>query len=127
MAAVGSMRYSFIDKQGEKQTIDVPADVLKKGKRDGLSNRETCLLYAANNGYMVDVPATTGKKTEKKKSTRTRKEDSNKKSIIAAIEEHMLGQDFVDRVEVINPENQIQIVIDGNIYELKMVKKRNPK
>lgn len=127
MAAVGSMRYSFIDKQGVQQTIDVPADVLRKGKRDGLSNRETCLLYAANKGHMVDIPATAGKETKKKKSTRTRKEDSNKKSIIAAIEKHMLGQDFVDRVEVINPENQIQIIIDGSVYELKMVKKRNPK
>lgn len=120
--AVGDMRYTFTDKQGQEHQVDIPAEVIRKGRRDGLSNRDTILLHLANNGYMVDAPAAT--KKEKKKPTRTRKPDEQKRMIIG-----MVGQTLSElgEVNILNEERQLQIAINGDLFELTLVKKRKPK
>lgn len=120
--AVGDMRYTFIDKQGQEHQVDIPAEVIRKGKRDGLSNRDTIMLYLANHGYMVDAPAAT--KKEKKKATRTRKPDEQKRAIMKAVS---LALEEFGVVDNINPERQVQVQINGEVFELTMVKKRKPK
>lgn len=122
--AVGDMRYTFTDKQGQEHQVDIPAEVIRKGRRDGLSNRDTILLHLANNGYMVDAPAAT--KKEKKKATRTRKPDEQKQSIINVLIHAMEEQGNVE-INIINPERQFQITLDNELYEVTLVKKRKPK
>ena len=120
--AVGDMRYTFTDKQGQEHQVDIPAEVIRKGKRDGLSNRDTIMLYLANHGYMVDAPAAT--KKEKKKATRTRKPDEQKRAIMKAVS---LALEEFGVVEIVNPERQVRVQIIGDVFELTMVKKRKPK
>lgn len=120
--AVGDMRYTFTDKQGQEHQVDIPAEVIRKGRRDGLSNRDTILLHLANNGYMVDTPAAT--KKEKKKATRTRKPDEQKLAIMKAVG---LALEEFGVVDNINPERQVRVQINGDVFELTMVKKRKPK
>ena len=120
--AVGDMRYTFTDKQGQEHQVDIPAEVIRKGRRDGLSNRDTILLHLANNGYMVDAPAAT--KKEKKKATRTRKPDEQKRAIMKAVS---LALEEFGVVENVNPERQVRVQIIGDVFELTMVKKRKPK
>lgn len=119
--AVGDMHYKFIDKNGETQEIDIPAEVLRKGKREGLSNRETMMRFCAEKGFNVDAPATT---KHKAKAKRTRKPDEQKRAIMKAVS---LALEEFGVVDNINPERQVQVQINGEVFELTMVKKRKPK
>ena len=121
--AVGDMRYTFTDKQGQEHQVDIPAEVIRKGRRDGLNNRDTIMLYLANNGYMVDVPAAT-KKEKKPARARARKPDEQKRAIMKAVS---LALEEFGIVDNINPERQVQVQINGDVFELTMVKKRKPK
>lgn len=120
--AVGDMHYKFIDKDGKTQEVDIPAEVLRKGKREGLSNRETMMRFCADQGFNVDAP----KAKSKSKRKPTRKPDEQKQSIINVLTEAMRMQGNVE-INIINAERQFQITIDGNLYEVTLVKKRQPK
>ena len=121
--AVGDMRYTFTDRQGQEHQVDIPAEVIRKGKRDGLTNRDTIMLYLANHGYMVDAPAVASKE-KKKKATRTRKPDEQKLAIMKAVS---LALEEFGVVDNINLERQVRVQINGDVFELTMVKKRKPK
>ena len=125
--AVGDMRYTFTDKQGKEHQVDIPAETLRKGRKDGLSNRDTIMLYLANNGYMVDATSSTQqkKKTPSKKVTRTRKPDQQKQSIINVLVDAVKQQDL--SVNIINIERQFQFELEGEMFEVTLVKKRKPK
>ena len=118
--AVGDMHYKFIDKDGQTQEIDIPAKVLRSGKREGLSNRETMMRYCAEQGFNVDAPAAKSKPKRKV----TRKPDEQKRMII-----EMVGQTLSElgEVNILNEERQLQIAIDEDLFELTLVKKRKPK
>ena len=118
--AVGDMRYKFTDKNGVAQEIDIPAEVLRKGKRQGLSNRQTMMAYAADHGFDVDAPATPNKPKRKV----TRKPDDQKRMIIEMVAAAL--EDTVS-VNVVNPERQVQVDINGDLFEITLVKKRKPK
>ena len=120
--AVGDMHYKFIDKDGQTQEIDIPAKVLRSGKREGLSNRETMMRYCAEQGFNVDAPAAKSKSKRKV----TRKPDEQKQSIINVLANAMEEQGNVE-INVINPERQFQITLDNELYEITLVKKRKPK
>jgi len=121
--AVGDMHYKFIDKNGETQEVDIPAEVLRKGKREGLSNRETMMRFCAEKGFNVDAPATAKPKAKVK---RTRKPDEQKQSIINVLANAMEEQGNVE-INIVNPERQFQITLDNELYEVTLVKKRKPK
>ena len=118
--AVGDMRYKFTDKNGVAQEIDIPAEVLRKGKRQGLSNRQTMMAYAADHGFNVDAPAM----PDKPKRKTTRKPDDQKRMIIDKMADVLaeLGNTII-----INPERQVQVDINGDLFEITLVKKRKPK
>ena len=121
--AVGDLKYKFIDKNGEQQEIEVSASILRSGKHRGLSNRETVMEYAASQGYAVDAPEPKKKKTTTKRDT-TRKPDEQKQKLISAIEETL---STFGSINVINAERQLQVDIDGVIFEVTLTKKRPPK
>ena len=120
--AVGDLKYKFIDKNGEQQELEIPASVLRSGKHRGLSNRETIMEYAAEQGYAVDAPEPKETKTNKRNTTR--KPDEQKRKLITAIEETLL---IFGSINVLNPERQLQVEINGELFEVTLTKKRTPK
>ena len=118
---IGGMRYGFTDNNGVEQTVEIPADVIRAGKRAGKTNRQTILEYAAEQGFDVDVPETAAKK---KTTKRTRKPNKAKADLIERLAAAM--SDAGD-VNVVNPERQVQVVIDGTVFEFTLVQKRAPK
>ena len=123
--AVGDMKYKFTDNTNTEVEIMVPANVLRRGKRAGLTNRETIMKYAFENGYNVDKPAETKKATAKKGAAkRTRKPNDTKLQLMQTLQEALAG---VGETNVVNPERQLQVTIDGKIFEFTLVQKRAPK
>ena len=118
--AVGDMKYKFTDKAGAEQEVMVPAEVLRKGKRAGKTNRQTILEYAADQGFDVDVPKPTPKKTSK----RTRKPNKTKADLIDRLSATLSD---VGEVNVVNPERQVQVTIEGTVFEFTLVQKRSQK
>jgi hypothetical protein len=118
--AVGDMKYKFTDQAGAEQEVMVPAEVLRKGKRAGKTNRQTILEYAAEQGFDVDVPQATPKKTSK----RTRKPNKTKADLIDRLSATLSD---VGEVNVVNPERQVQVTIEGTIFEFTLVQKRSQK
>lgn len=119
---IGGMRYGFTDNNGVEQTVEIPADVIRAGKRAGKTNRQTILEYAAEQGFDVDVPETAAKK--KKATKRTRKPNKTKADLIERLAAAMSD---VGDVNVVNPERQVQVMIDGTVFEFTLVQKRAPK
>lgn len=118
--AVGDMKYKFTDNNGDLQEVNVPAAVLRSGKRQGLSNKETIMKYAFENGYAVDAPVL----PEKKPRKFTRKPDTQKQKIIETIAAALEDD---GKVTILNEERQIQIEINNDLFEITLVKKRKPK
>ena len=113
------MKYSFTDKDGVTQEVNIPAEVLRKGKREKLTNKQTILRYVAEQGFYVDAPQIDAK--PKTPRARNRKPDEQKRQIIDKIADVLIDLGSVD---IINPERQLQVQINGDIFELTMVKKR---
>lgn len=117
--AVGDMKYKFTDNDGQIQELEIPATVLRSGKHRGLNNRQTIMEYAFKQGFNVDES-----KIEKKISNtkaRSRKPNEVKRMIINKIQDAI--QDLGE-INVLNSERQIQIEINGNLYEVTLVQKR---
>ena len=118
--AVGDMKYSFTDLNGEEQRVEIPAEVLRKGKRQGLSNRDSIMKYLFENGFAVEQP----KAAAKTSRATSRTPDKHKQEIIEAIAENL---EPFGEVNIINAERQVQVFIDGDVFEVTLVKKRKPK
>lgn len=116
--AVGDMKYKFTDLDNEMQEIVIPADVLRKGKRAGKTNRQTIMEYAFEQGFNVPKPEPTTKKT---KTKRTRKPNETKGALMEALRGAMID---LGEVIVVNPERQLQVIIDNTTYEFTLVQKR---
>ena len=65
-------------------------------------------------------------KKPKEKSTRVKKENPTKSSIIAEITQFLIENGY-NSVEITNKERQIAFKVDNNDYELTLVQKRKPK
>lgn len=120
--AVGDMKYKFMDLDNNEQEIVIPAEVLRKGKRAGMNNRQTIMKYAYDQGFNVEKPKEVEKKTTSKK--RTRKPNETKANLIKVLQESLQA---MGETNIINPERQVQVVIDGVTYEFTLVQKRAPK
>ena len=118
----GDLRYTVTDKTGQSQVAEIPAEVLRKGRRKGQSNKDTILIYLAEQGFAVDAP----KVEQKKKTARPRKADKQKQSIINVLVDAMQQQGNI-KINVINDERQFQFEVDNELYEVTLVKKRKPK
>lgn len=126
---IGDMKYGFINANGEQQTAIIPAQVLKDGKRQGLTNKQAIQLYLFEQGLIAEKPEGVevtkegkAKNTSPKKGTRTRKPNETKQALITAVT-NVLATEF-GAVDVINPERQVRVIIDGTTYEFTLVQKR---
>lgn len=117
--AVGDMTYKFTDNDGVAQEVVISAEVLRKGKRRGLTNRQTIMEYAFNEGFAVDQPELTPKET--KKTARKRQPNDQKRELINAL---AAGMSEFGRVDILNPERVVQIVIEDKTFEFTLVQKR---
>lgn len=115
---LGDIQYTFTDNDGAQQKVLIPAEVLKAGRREGLSNKESIARYLCNEGYHVDAVKPSQTKTKRKS---TRKPNETKQRLINALADVMTGFGGVD---VVNPERQVQVNIDGTVFEWTLVQKR---
>ena len=120
----------------------------KHMKTLGLSREDAIQLVlddkAIDKGEKMDFDLTPEKKKVSKKytgtgtkkrtvykfdTTKSKKENPVKQTIIAEIEQFLLKNDAIcaENVEITNKERQIAFKKDGNDYELTLVQKRKPK
>ena len=120
---VGDLKYKFVDLNGEQQECVVPAKAIRSGRRQGLSNKQAIMKYLFENGYAVEkVDVEVEKQKKARKSTR--KPNETKANLIEQLRNVMEDNGTVN---VINPERQLQVEIDGTVYEFTLVQKRNKK
>lgn len=117
----GDLKNTFIDKDGIEQTVIIPAEVLKKARREKISNRVAIDRYLAEQGYL-DKTAVEEAAKAKAPKTRTRKPNDTKRGIIDQLAECMT--EAYGAVEITNPERQFRFEIDGKTYEVTLVQKR---
>ena len=133
------MKYTFINRNGKEQTIDIPEDFIARNKRAlRISTQEACELYLSDEGYIdnevvqeINEIVNAGKK----KTTRKRKEDPVKRVIVAYLNECIDGKAFpmedgmivCDNAAAINPERIVRFDIDDDTYEITLSRKRKPK
>lgn len=118
---VGDLKYKFTDLNGEQQECVIPATEIRSGRRQGLSNKQAIMKYLFENGYAVEKVDV---KMEKKTRKSTRKPNETKAALIKQLQDAMASN---GEVVVINPERQLQVVIDGTTYEFTLVQKRGKK
>lgn len=121
---VGDMKYTFTDNAGVEHTAEIPATVLRVGRREGLSNKESIQRYLFEQGYDVDKPVESAT-TESAGNTakkRTRKPNERKRDLISLLEKAL--QEEYENVEVVNPERMVRLTSNGTTYEFTLVQKR---
>lgn len=133
------MRYTFINRQGKEQTVDVPEDFIVRNRRAlGISTQEACELYLSDEGYVdnevvqeINEIVNAGKTRRGPK----RKEDPVKRALVQYIFECIDGKAFsledgtivCDNAAVMNPERIVRFDIDDDTYEITLSRKRKPK
>lgn len=133
------MKYTFINRDGKEQTIDIPEDFIARNKRAlRISTQEACELYLSDEGYIdneviqeINEIVNAGKK----KINRKRKEDPVKRALIQYIFECIDGKAFsmedgtivCNNAAVTNPERIVRFDIDDDTYEITLSRKRKPK
>ena len=138
------MKHTFIAADGKTKTINIPDEVLAKGRKENLSVKDTIERYLSDEGYVVDptVEALTEKAKankvngagrqqaeKKKRKAPTRKPDETKRVLIRLLES-ALAQDTehgVRDIQVTNIERMIAFSIGEDKYEVTLSKKRKPK
>ena len=133
------MKYSFINKAGRKQTINVPDEYIKVNCRNlGLTKTEAVEMYLSDEGYISnDVVDELTKKAAankqgsiagtKQRKPRKRKEDPIKRVFIENIRAFIDDMDGTVNVEATNPERIIAFEYAGEKYEVMLTRKRKPK
>lgn len=117
----GDLKNTFIDKDGNEQTVIIPAEIFRKARREKISNKVAIDRYLADLGYL-DKTAVEETATAKARKPRTRKPNDTKRGLIDLLSAAVLKEYGV--VEVTNPERQFRFEIDGNTYEVTLVQKR---
>ena len=133
------MKYSFINKAGRKQTINVPDEYIKvNGRNLGLTKTEAVEMYISDEGYISnDVVDELTKKAAankqgriagtKQRKPRKRKEDPIKRVFIENMRAFIDDMDGTVNVEATNPERIIAFEYAGEKYEVMLTRKRKPK
>lgn len=134
------MKYTFINRNGKEQTIDIPEDFIVRNKRAlRISTQEACELYLSDEGYIdnevvqeINEIVNAGKTRRGPK----RKEDPIKRSIIAELEKDLQGVDYFSgdaecnqpqNITIMNPERIIRFELGDDTYEITLSRKRKPK
>ena len=133
------MKYSFINKAGRKQTINVPDEYIKVNCRNlGLTKTEAVEMYLSDEGYISNevVDELTKKAAAnkqgriagtKQRKPRKRKEDPIKRAFIESMRAFIDDMDGTVNVEATNPERIIAFEYAGERYEVMLTRKRKPK
>ena len=119
----GDLKNTFIDKDGNEQTVVIPAEVFRNARKEKISNKVAIDRYLAEQGYLdkTAVEETAKAKTPK---TRTRKPNDTKRAIINQLADCIADAGYDDKLEITNPERQFRFEIDGKTYEVTLVQKR---
>lgn len=127
------MKYTFADKDGKQQTVNIPDDDIKRAKSTyGLSNKEAIDMWLVDEGYLKNPVVeelntkakANGVNAGAKKRTVRRKEDPIKRALIASLFDSILTYDGVDSAAVRNPERIISFTLGNDTYEITLSKKR---
>ena len=127
------MKYTFVDKDGKQQTVNIPDDDIKRAKSAyGLSNKEAIDMWLVDEGYLKNPVVeelnakakANGISAGAKKRTVRRKEDPIKRALIASLFDYILICDGVDSAAVRNPERIISFTLGNDTYEITLSKKR---
>lgn len=127
------MKYTFADKDGKQQTVNIPDDDIKRAKSAyGLSNKEAIDMWLVDEGHLENPVVeelnakakANGVKGGSKKRTVRRKEDPVKRALIASLFDCILTYDGVDSAAVRNPERIISFTLGNDTYEITLSKKR---
>lgn len=132
------MKYTFINAEGTQQTVNIPDEVFKQGKRERLSNSQIIERFLSDEGYMVNdivkelnakakANGTKASADSKPRKAPVRKPDEVKRAMIAALADFLKGQDHVENLDVTNVERMIAFSMGDDNFELVLQKKRKPK
>lgn len=136
------MKYTFINKAGNEQTIEIPQEYIDQQRKSLKCDiKEACELYLFDEGYAEDevVNELNAKADAGKRKKPKRKPDYIKRALIQHIYESineiagLYGEDGneiagpADNVTVTNIERIVQFVVNDDVYELTLSKKRKPK
>ena len=123
------MKYTFTA-DGSETTVEIPDAELAAGKKNGFTTRQTIDNWLIQHGYKDGAISKPAKKT----STRKKKVDSIKQTLIYNISNYLIDLDScednsvnISSVKVDNPERLISIIIDDDTYTLTLAKKRKAK
>lgn len=119
----GDLKYSFNDKNGERQIVVIPAEVLRQARRDKIPNKVAIFNYLAEQGYKDKTAAEEVAKARTPKP-RTRKPNDDKKAIMDLLEAAVAGI-AEDGVEIVNAERQLRFKMNGKVFEVTLVQKRS--
>ena len=120
----GDLKNTFIDKNGNEQTVIIPAEVFRNARREKISNKVAIDRYLAEQGYL-DQTAVEETAKAKERKPRTRKPNDTKRAIINLLVDTVNEvYDEYGKAEVTNPERQFRFEIDGKTYEVTLVQKR---
>lgn len=120
----GDLKNTFIDKNGNEQTVIIPAEVFRNARREKISNKVAIDRYLAEQGYL-DQTAVEETAKAKERKPRTRKPNDTKRAIINLLVDTVNeAYDEYGKAEVTNPERQFRFEIDGKTYEVTLVQKR---
>ena len=117
----GDLKNTFIDKDGNEQTVVIPAEVFRKARREKISNKVAIDRYLAGEGYLDETAVEETAKAKERKP-RTRKPNDTKRAIVDQLAKCMT--EAYGAVEITNPERQFRFEIDGKTYEVTLVQKR---
>ena len=119
----GDLKYSFEDKNGERQVVVIPAEVFRQARRDKVPNKVAIDNYLAEQGYKDKTAAEEAAKARAPKA-RTRKPNDDKKAIMELLEAAAAGV-AENGVEVVNAERQLRFQMNGKTFEVTLVQKRS--
>lgn len=119
----GDLKNTFIDKDGNEQTVVIPAEVFRNARKEKISNKVAIDRYLADQGYL-DKTAVEETAKAKAPKTRTRKPNDTKRAIIDQLADCIANAGYDDKLEITNPERQFRFEIDGKTYEVTLVQKR---
>lgn len=131
---VTNMKYTFVDKAGKQQTVQIPDSYIQETKKNlGFSNKEAIEQFLMEEGYIA--PGDDGlfkpKSTEKKRKGPKRKEDPFKRAVIASLFEYLenaeIGEYDIACPAIVNPERIISFTSGEDTYEITLSKKRKSK
>ena len=137
------MKYTFINKNGQEQTIDVPEEFIVRTRRSlGCDIKEACEIYLSDEGYIDNAVVDEINEIVNAGKTRRgpkRKPDYVKQALVVSMYEALQEiTDLLDpdgeiiaegpqNVSITNPERIVRFNIGDDTYEITLSRKRKPK